>query len=92
MTVSSSRRLPARLSAAADLDAELGRIAAMNINELRDLWRETRGREPPEALTKDLIARALAHFLQDERIGGLRPELRKLLASLPGKGRPPCGI
>ena len=89
MTGSYSRRRPARLPAAEDLDAELGRIAAMTIDQLRDLWRETRGREPPEALTKDLIARALAHFLQDERLGGLRPDLRELLASLPTKGAAP---
>ena len=89
MTVSYSRRRPARLPAAADLDAELGRIAAMNIDELRALWREMRGFEPPEALTKDLIARALAHFLQDERLGGLKPQLRKLLASFSGKGKVP---
>ena len=89
MTRSYSRRQAARLSAAADLDAELGRIAAMNIDKLRDLWRETRGREPPEALTKDLITRALAHFLQDEHLGGLRPDLRKLLTSLAAKGAGP---
>ena len=73
------------MPAAEDLDAELGRIAAMTIDQLRDLWRETQGREPPQALTKDMIARALAHFLQDERLGGLRPRLRKLLASLSAK-------
>jgi hypothetical protein len=77
------------LPAAADLDAELGRIAAMTIDELRSLWRETLRREPPEALTKDLIARALAHFLQDEHLGGLRPDLRKLLTSLAAKGAGP---
>ena len=89
MRRSSSRRQPARLPAAADLDAELGRIAAMNIDELRDLWRETLRREPSEALTKDLIARALAHFLQEARLGGLTPQLRKLLASLSKKGAAP---
>ncbi|MGH6798841.1 MAG: DUF2924 domain-containing protein [Roseiarcus sp.] len=89
MTISYSRRLPARLSAAADLDAELGRVAAMTIDQLRDLWREARGRDPPQALTKDMIARALAHFLQDERLGGLRPRLRKLLASLSAKSVAP---
>ena len=77
------------MPAATDLDAELGRIAAMTIDELRDFWRETRGREPPEALTKDLIARALAHFLQEERFGWLKPQLRKLLASFSGKGKLP---
>ena len=89
MTRSYSRRQAARLSAAADLDAELGRIAAMTIDELRALWREMRGFEPPEALTKDLIARALAHFLQKERFGGLKPQLRKLLASFSGNGKVP---
>ena len=85
MTGAYSCRRPARLPAAADLDVEVGRIAAMTIDELRSLWREARGREPPQALTKDMIARALAHFLQDERLGGLRPRLRKLLASLSAK-------
>ena len=89
MTGAYSCRRPARLPAAADLDVELGRIAAMTIDELRDLWREARGREPPAALTKDLIARALAHFLQDERLGGLKPQLRKLLASLSAKSAAP---
>ncbi len=61
----------------------------MTVDELRDFWRETRGREPPKALTKDLIARALAHFLQEQRFGGLKPQLRKLLASFSGKGKVP---
>ena len=46
MTGAYSCRRPARLPAAADLDVELGRIAAMTIDELRDLWREARGRVP----------------------------------------------
>jgi len=74
-------RQPAHPPAAADLDAELAGIAAMNIDELRDAWRQMRGQEPPAALSKDLIARALAHWLQEERLGSLNLQLRKLLSS-----------
>jgi len=53
----------------------------MGIDELRTAWRQRRGQEPPAALSKDLIVRALAHWLQEERLGGLNPHLRKLLSS-----------
>ena len=41
------------------------------------------------ALSKDLIARALAHWLQEEHLGGLASPLRKLLASISEKGAEP---
>ncbi|WP_164479308.1 DUF2924 domain-containing protein [Methylocystis rosea] len=71
------------------LDTELTRIAAMNIEELREMWREKRKHEPPAALTKDFMARALAHRLQEERLGGLEPSLRRLLATVAKKGSAP---
>ncbi len=67
--------------AAIDLDAETAGVAAMNVEQLRDLWRQRRGLEPPPAFSKDLIARALAYWLQEEVLGGLEPRLRKLLRS-----------
>jgi hypothetical protein len=72
---------PAKKPAAIDLEAELARIAAMNINELRNLWREREGREAPRGFSKDLTARALAYAIQEEQLGGLSPELKKLLAN-----------
>src|SRR5438309_3007783 len=75
------KKQPARKSAAIDLEAELARIAAMNINDLRSLWREREGREAPRGFSKDLIARALAYAIQEEQLGGLSPELKKLLAN-----------
>src|ERR1700730_18390810 len=80
---------PALPPVVADLDAELNRFAELGVEELRALWRERRGQEPPEALSKDLIARALAHWLQEERLGGLAPHLRKFLASISEKGAEP---
>jgi hypothetical protein len=73
-------------SAVEDLNVEINRIAALNIVELRVLWRETTGRPAPEALSKELIARALAYRLQEQRLGGLGPHLRRLLMSLPKPG------
>ena len=68
--------------AAADLDAEVARIAAMSIDALRQLWRERRGTAPPPAFTKDLLARALTYQLQEEVFGGLDPGVRRLLSGL----------
>ncbi len=84
-----SRRRLASLPDAIDLNAQLVRIAAMNIEELREMWRGKRKHEPPAAFTKDLMARTLAHWLQEERLGGLEPSLRRLLAAVAKKGSAP---
>ena len=82
MPAAQSKKQPAKKPAASiDLEAELARIAAMNINELRALWREREGREAPRGFSKDLTARALAYAIQEEQLGGLSRELRKLLSS-----------
>ena len=65
---------------AADLDAEVARIATMSIDALRQLWRERRRTAPPPAFTKDLLARALTYRLQEACLGGLDPGVRRLLS------------
>ncbi|VFU08884.1 DUF2924 domain-containing protein [Methylocella tundrae] len=82
------KRRPAGTPAAIDLEAGLAGIAALNIEQLGDLWRQQRGQEPPPAFSKDLIARALAYWLQEEVLGGLEPRVRKLL-SASSSGAPP---
>jgi Protein of unknown function (DUF2924) len=84
-----SGRRPLSRSAVENLDAEIDRIAALTIDRLRALWRETMGRPAPDALSKDLLARALAHRLQEQRLGGLDPQLRRLLATLAKPGAEP---
>jgi hypothetical protein len=73
----------------ADLGAELERIAAMTIDELRTLWRARSGQGPPESFSKDLVARALAYRVQEQHLGGLDRQMRKLLASLATSGEKP---
>jgi len=89
MARSTARWQPALPPVVTDLDAELDCIAKLGVEDLRALWRERRGQEPPEAVSKDLTARALAHWLQEEHLGGLASPLRKLLASLSVKGAEP---
>ena len=72
---------PAKTPASIDFDAGLAGIAAMNVEQLRDLWRQKRGQEPPAAFSKELLARALAYWLQEEVLGGLDARVRKLLSA-----------
>jgi hypothetical protein len=85
-----SDRRPMSRSAVENLGAEIDRIAALNIDRLRALWRDTMGRPAPDALSRDLIARALAHRLQERSLGGLDPHLRRLLATLAKPGAEPA--
>jgi hypothetical protein len=80
---------PMSQSAVENLEVEISCIAALNIVELRTLWRETMGRPAPDAVSKDLIARALAYRLQEQRRGGLDPHLHRLLLSLAKPGAEP---
>ena len=81
MPATKQKKQPAKKPVASDLEAELAGIAAMNIVELRKLWREREGGDAPRGFSKDLLARALAYAIQEEQLGGLSPELKKLLAN-----------
>jgi Protein of unknown function (DUF2924) len=80
------RRRPRGSTADASLDHDLDRVRSKTIDELRALWREIRRDEPPLMFSKDLLARALAHQMQEDRLGGLPPPLRKMLASVSKPG------
>lgn len=60
-------------------DAKLAGLAEAGLDLLRSIWRERYKADAPQALSKGLLARALAHDLQEQRFGGLEPRLRRLL-------------
>jgi Protein of unknown function (DUF2924) len=60
-------RQPAETPAAAPLEAELERIRALSLDELRALWRKMTHQNASEALSRDLIARMIAYRLQEQR-------------------------
>jgi hypothetical protein len=82
-----ARRRPASPPVVADLDTELGRFAKLGVEDLRALWRERREQEPPEALSKGLIARALAYWLQEECLRRARVPSSKAHRLAFGEGR-----
>jgi hypothetical protein len=63
-------------------DATLAHIGEMNFDQLRARWRETFASDPPAAFSKDLLARAICHRLQENALGGLSASTARLLRSL----------
>ena len=84
------RRRPAAVPADVDLAAQLAAVACLAPNDLRALWRRTFRQEPPEGLTRDLLARTITYRIQERALGGLDPGHAKLLdRSARSGGEPP---
>jgi len=64
------------------LEAEIARIRALGLNELRTLWRSTFRSLPPPPLTKDLMARFICWHIQEQAFGGLDQNNTRLLDGL----------
>lgn len=70
------------------LEAEISRIGALDLTELRTLWRSTFRAPPPLAFTKDLVARFLCWHIQEQAFGGLDQTAAKLLDGLARGDKP----
>ena len=70
------------------LEAEIARIRALGLNELRTLWRSTFRSLPPPPLTKDLMARFICGHIQEQAFGGLDQNNIRLLDGLVLGGKP----
>src|SRR5882757_7280773 len=64
------------------VEAELDRLGAMPIAELRKRYRELFRTEPPKAFGPDLLRRSIAHTIQEKAYGGLPPATQRLLDQL----------
>src|SRR6266702_939678 len=67
---------------AAAIETEVDHVRSLGIDALRKRWRIMFGATPPQGLTKDIIARMIAHRIQEEAFGGLDRETVKLLDRL----------
>lgn len=88
MSKAQSRR-QAATPAVETLEAELGRIAALGLDDVRSLWLKMTGLGAPRALSRDLIARMIAHRVQEQRLGKLGREMRQRLDGLARGGAEP---
>jgi hypothetical protein len=84
----------------ARLQADLDRLAGMDLAGLGARWRRVFGRAAPPSLSRALLARALAYRIQEIALGGLDREVAKALdrtaagdggsvIPLPGRGTVP---
>src|SRR3981189_2124429 len=55
----------------AALEAEIGRLPALSLPELRNRWKTLFGHSAPKSLRRRFLARAVAYQMQVEARGGL---------------------
>jgi hypothetical protein len=70
------------------LEAEISRIRALGLHELRTLWRSTFRTPPPPPFTKDLVARFICWHIQEKGLGNLDHKATKLLEDLARGDKP----
>ena len=66
----------------ADVRAEVEMLQSVGKDELRARWRKMFGKDPPPALTKDLLGRMIAWRIQEKFYGGHDKATIKLLDGL----------
>jgi len=72
-----------------DLEAELAALPKLSRQQLKDRWRDLYRVAPPAAFTPDLLARGIAWRLQEQALGGLPDEVRRLLGANEGDEKKP---
>jgi hypothetical protein len=64
---------------AKSIELQLAGLPILNRTELRELWRDSYGSDPPEKISDLLLRQAIAHRLQVKRFGGLDFSTRRAL-------------
>ncbi|MCT8971442.1 DUF2924 domain-containing protein [Microbaculum marinisediminis] len=59
---------------------EIGDLAALDLQSLREHWRTLYECEPPVRMSRELLIQSIAYRLQEQRYGGLSRQMRLKLA------------
>jgi len=89
------RRKMHRKGAARTLAEDLAALPGLPLDVLKQRWQAFYGAPPPSRLGRALMVRAIAHRLQEQALGGLRPATRRRLARAAeefGAGRAPSPV
>ena len=62
------------------LSDDLAKLSGLNRSELVELWRKFYETEPPEKCSSPFMIRAIAYRMQEQIFGGLKPDIKRLLA------------
>lgn len=66
----------------AALEAEIGRLPALSLFELRNRWKTLFGHLAPKSLRRNFLARAVAYQMQVEAYGGLSVATKRRLREI----------
>ena len=61
------------------LVSEVASLSKLGIDELRERWKATFGKEPSRDISRSFLTRAIAYRLQEKAFGGLKSSTRRLL-------------
>src|SRR6266446_9721222 len=64
------------------LEAEIGRLPALSLLELRHRWKTVFGHPAPKSLRRNFLARAVAYQMQVEAYGGLSVATKRRLREI----------
>lgn len=76
-----------RRAIAQTIEEDLRFVATARFSEMRDLWRERLGAEPPVSRSREIFRRMLAYRLQELAFGGLPGSARKKLRDIEERER-----
>jgi hypothetical protein len=65
---------------------EVAGLTLLEAKTLKQRWRALYGSQPPKAISRELLTRAIAYRLQERAFGGLKPSTRRLVERI-GDGR-----
>ena len=63
----------------ADLEKGVAGLGDLSRKQLAGLWEKAHGHLPPKGIRQELLLRSATWHLQAKRLGGLRPDTRRLL-------------
>ena len=66
----------------AALEAEIERLPALSLLELRNRWKTLFGHSAPKSLRRNFLARAVAYQMQVEAYGGLSAATKRRLRAI----------
>ena len=82
MTAARRNGVAERAERRASLQSNLEAVATARLPDLREIWREGLGEEPPALRSREVVRRMLAYRLQEAVHGGLSAAARRKLADI----------
>lgn len=64
------------------LEREIAELSTLNLAQLHAKWRGRLKQDPPSHIRKQLLVPILAYKLQEQALGGLKPQIRRQLEKL----------